>query len=37
MSGRKARGDAAAPWIMNQSMHRVVREVIMHLVTVATR
>ena len=36
MSGRKARGDAAAPWIMNQSMHQAVHEV-MHIVAIATR
>jgi hypothetical protein len=36
MSGRKARGDAAAPWIMTQSMHQALHEV-MHLVTIATR
>jgi ABC-type nitrate/sulfonate/bicarbonate transport system substrate-binding protein len=36
MSGRKARGNAAAPWIMNQSMHQAVHEV-MHPVTIAMR
>ena len=36
MSRRKARGDAAAPRIMNQSMHQAVHE-LMHLVTIARR